>query len=98
METKHTPTPWRKFYEGSHEYLICADADGKEITAGANEADADYILQAVNNHDRLTEALRLALAELLHLGAEEKDINGDSRESPACQAIRHALRDNDNGN
>lgn len=36
--------------------------------------------------------LEMALAELLHLGAEDRDIDGVKRQSEACDAIRALLK------
>jgi hypothetical protein len=42
-------------------------------------------------HAELVRTLKIALSELIHLGAEEPDIAGKPRKSPACKAIRKAL-------
>lgn len=46
------------------------------------------LMAAALEGDEVIVALRLALAEMLHLGAEEEDIDGVRRESEACVLVR----------
>lgn len=74
---KHTPGPWKYYYEGSGDYLILAGDDEKEIAsvlqpkggsgflgggpAEENEANAKFIVLACNSHYELLEACKAAL-------------------------------------
>lgn len=65
METKHTATPWKWVGQG----ILINDAD-TEIHPGElfDEPNAAFILQAVNSHASLVEALEnnQALLKKLH--------------------------------
>ena len=60
MDTKHTPTPWRRV-----ENIVCGPSDGytDNIAACAHRIDADqitnaaFIARACNAHDDLVAAL-----------------------------------------
>lgn len=65
-EAKRTPTPWTITFDDDkdHDYTI-RGADGEFIAndtcyypSAPNEADAIFIVKAVNNHDDLLAALR----------------------------------------
>jgi hypothetical protein len=90
---KHTKLPWKLFYEGSGDYLIINN-NGEEIASlsrpdahflhtgkGAviNEANAEFIVTACNNHYELLEILRksktLAEAIISKLAMENSSVN-----------------------
>lgn len=63
--SKHTPTPWILFGQrdgdrwDAHAILPAGrPGDVAEFKAPPKEADAQFIVQAVNAHDALVEALR----------------------------------------
>lgn len=64
MSDKHTPTPWM-LDKGSLEII---GAHGETVVYGLNStpADSEFILRAVNAHEELLAALKLA-AEVLRL-------------------------------
>ena len=65
---KHTELPWKvDMYLGSSNFLICKDAGSNGRGIGIAETvpgtmsemeNAKFIVRAVNNHQRLVEALR----------------------------------------
>lgn len=78
--TPHTPTPWEAWPDGPENRLgyriaqpgpnvVLARVDWKALN---KEANAAFIIRAVNNHDALVEALR----ELL--GGIEAEDNGNT--------------------
>lgn len=68
-EVKHTPTPWKaslRFQNNlPNDYVI---TDGKwggiAIASSDNEANAAFIVRAVNSHEELLTALKIAVFEL----------------------------------
>jgi hypothetical protein len=66
--TKHTPTPWSKSRIASHapQFSIYGDDDARDLAVVGYvenaEANAEFIVKAVNHHDELVAALELALA------------------------------------
>lgn len=66
--SKHTPTPWEvgDTGDGWNISATLADANGVRIHRVArkldSEADAAYIVRAVNAHEQLVEALRDVLS------------------------------------
>lgn len=70
----HTPTPWKGLgnaiiADNKHETLIAEVFDENE----AWKANKDYILRAVNSHEELLEACKIALEyrEQTHWGDDE---------------------------
>lgn len=87
MSTKHTPTPWVS--PSRCVGIYAPDRNGEMIASTGNsdlkryppfpqdecEANAAFIVHAVNNHAALVEALRDELSALKHwLGASDPDI------------------------
>lgn len=101
--TPHTPTPW---YVGGHpcdgsgsdwrEILTNALPYQPHFIATALKADAELIVQAVNERESLLaerDALRAALERIMeyaHDGARIRDI--DPNEQPQFVAARAALK------
>lgn len=52
---KHTPGPWQKRAGCGTSFDIHADMWA--VCSGLSEADADFIIKAVNSHDEMLEAL-----------------------------------------
>lgn len=73
--TEHTPTPWTQFMTGKQYHVgICQAKTIKEVALVLNqkeysEADANaaFIVRAVNAHEALLDALNLALATIERL-------------------------------
>lgn len=66
----HTPTPWRtykpdgeKWHIGAEDpsHLIIGTINGHYRTSGINQANAEFIVRAVNSHEILLEAVKFAL-------------------------------------
>lgn len=63
MRTKqHTPTPWMKVSHEDDEFIVVQKETYKPhfynpVTEYMTEQNADFIVKACNNHDRLVEAL-----------------------------------------
>lgn len=78
-QTKITPTPWH-WFEGNNvdttkphmKFLVGADGQGLAHTVGLQEpndtANADYIVQAVNRHHQLVEALEGFISAMENYG------------------------------
>lgn len=77
MTNKHSALPWKtSSREDTNWWFILEDKDGHEIGSGdggLEECDARLIVNAVNNYDRLLDALEGA-ADCL----EEADYTGAS--------------------
>lgn len=74
--TKHTPTPWVNNGEG---IIVCNDGDVFTMSTTLlddkeREANAAFIVKAVNCHDELVEALEIAYKNLS--GYEKGSITG----------------------
>jgi hypothetical protein len=98
---KHTQGKWTVHYPGQIDKRIYVlHPDGSRIIAGTNEgfisnrgtlsveeriANAEIICRAVNNHERLVEALKLAERAILNLCDPSKEYN------QTYQIIRAAL-------
>lgn len=55
----HTPIPWALWGKADPSQVIAsADAFVAQTVGGNDIANAAFIVRAVNNHDRLVEALR----------------------------------------
>jgi hypothetical protein len=64
-QTKHTPTPLSIEFEVDMEHLrVIRDADGGLIAMRVSPVAAEFIVRAVNAHDDLVKALRLAKSSL----------------------------------
>lgn len=75
MSEKATPRPWRRGTSGNAQFIIALGGEAEpsitvaEIWYGTlsreeRNANADLIVTAVNAHDSLAEACRLALIEM----------------------------------
>lgn len=64
MEAKHTPTPWiAKKADRALHARIGAKSIGNWVAVFKNDVtdeDLDFIVRAVNSHDALVEALKIA--------------------------------------
>jgi hypothetical protein len=79
--TEHSPTPW-KIYDGADPYHVkimgpYPDIGGPHIADVSGSANAAMIIQAVNLHDRLVDAL--------------KEIHAHTGDPVAKNAAREAL-------
>jgi hypothetical protein len=71
--TEHSPTPW-KIYDGADPYHVkimgpYPDIGGPHIADVSGSANAAMIIQAVNLHDRLVDALKDSIRQLLAVSA-----------------------------
>lgn len=76
-ETKaaHTPTPWHRNIPPAVRYPVIfagrnthvAQVIGKSLPYAVVEANLDFVIQAVNNHDALVSALHEARLQLQYL-------------------------------
>lgn len=65
---KHTPTPWtldEYKYELEYDYKISMQGGRYCLLAGISKENAEYIVQCVNSHDELLEALKQTDATLV---------------------------------
>lgn len=69
---KHTDLPWRKGKGGDNTYLIISP-EGGWISKGHGEANAAFIVKAVNNHYQLLEALK-EINRLTYLNDNARDV------------------------
>ncbi len=104
MEAKHTPTPWEYFLnKHGTQYRIAGDncfpiaaldmygSEGHGPTKKVSEANAAFIVRAVNNHEALIEALQKCLeaanaheAKALHSGKLHEVIRDYARSALAA--------------
>lgn len=83
MQTKenktmnHTPTPWRHEKKPYNGYRIISDSGGDQVIEFSDfegsEANAEFIVTAVNAHEDLVEALKYLIEET-EKPANEKNI------------------------
>jgi len=67
---KHTPTPWKiQINDYMKGQFICVDGVG--IAQTYNEANARYIIKAVNNFDLILTTLKQAIEALEDFGCED---------------------------
>ena len=75
----HSPTPWRVVH-GPARGLVILDAGGEAVAATLDparqrsEADAAYIVEAVNERDRLRDIMRRLVAILDTITLEDHEI------------------------
>ena len=93
--SKHTPAPWEKARskfptDGEYDFAISAkgvpvlaEVFGRSSDGGhpPAEANADYIVTAVNSHAPLTECVKV-LREALEFYAEESRYQGSNQRRP----------------
>lgn len=91
--SEHTPTPWLKPCEDEVGVISRADDQsyGMRVPiltchSANSEADADFIVKAVNYHDRLREALREVTAILAWVAHGECRAIQDDPIMPSAQA------------
>lgn len=109
LSASHTPLPWRvdhsitRTFDGrrdAHHWHLFSNAPGRDFIAGeaSREANAEFIVCAVNAHDALVVALikaRLIIREWQGMGMSP-EAEGDAwaiydRNAPEMKAINAAL-------
>ena len=100
--TAATPRPWATKLTGRHFFAIDAVGPRHTIALTANatleaRANARLIAHAVNCHDELVAALRVAVQALLAYGAVDYEPIEGERE-PAIRIVRAALTRAEAGN
>jgi len=87
-DKKHTPVPWIIGINGYHDIGVMNSASG----GSEDKVNADFIIKAVNNHDKLVDMLKQALIALNQV--ENTDICGKYNTSyEVCSAIEETLRE-----
>lgn len=71
MTNQHTPTPWE--FDKEHSAII--DKNGMGIAGNVDDADAAYIVKAVNCHEELVEALQAIMRPEESRFANMREIN-----------------------
>lgn len=76
-KSAHTPAPWRTdvaliYGADNHEIADCRSRCRQTANPELIEADAAFIVRAVNAHDALVEALDMCLADLQVLAPKDR--------------------------
>ncbi len=81
--SEHSPLPWKRLAFETDGPGLIRDAFSREIVhvlpaqlVGAQEIDAAFIVKAVNNHDKLIEALTKLVSDLDYLIGESYGVTG----------------------
>lgn len=76
--SEHSPLPWRDFiWEGLEGLPRVLDANGQVVATVRHKEDVAPIIKAVNNHDKLVEALDAAwlqLGSLRYIATDKLDM------------------------
>ena len=78
-KTEHTPTqkninvPWMRTGKIRGEYTISSKLTGELIGLIIRESQTDFIVKAVNSHEALLEALKIAMNVIPDIYAYQRD-------------------------
>lgn len=87
---EHTPTPWIIFTDNGEPYAIMPAGRGGDICTFRDQpsnADADFIVKAVNNHDALVKVLE-EIEDLGENGATGAHLSNIAHEALTALSVR----------
>jgi len=92
---KHTPTPWKlSLPDGDSRFVASIQIGDKSLNDREqvlSNADAAFIVRAVNAHQELLDAAKEALEKLELIDQINFDETGEEMPSPETEQLRQAI-------